>query len=114
MANRVKLNKETVEKLFDTAKLCGLKSNEVADSLYKAVLPEWDRIASISGYPGVNEKTSKALFGLFIEHDRIVNPDYMAGGLWMNNGFSSGAEFAHLADWEVDLSRIEIVHEVAV
>ena len=99
---KVMLNPERVKVLF------GIYNHQadVMIALCKMVYPEWDRIETIGddkmSWPVVNNKTWKAICGLFMEFDQQHHPDVMNGGLWMNKGFSyEPDQETDLADWEV-------------
>lgn len=57
--------------------------------LYKIVFPEWDDIEKIDGWPKVEEELAQYIMRKAMEFDRIHHPNVMAGGAWMNNGFST-------------------------
>jgi len=90
------LTEKIVDDIFENA-------DDQADAwlgLYKFVFPNWDEIKMLDGYPKVNEKTNKFLFMKFIAFDKNHHPDVIAGGLWMNRGFSTRETYT-LPDWEV-------------
>src|SRR4030043_1537040 len=79
---------------------------DVLISLYKLVIPEWDNIRKLTGWPSVNNYTWTYICQLFIEFDKKHHPDVLSGGCWMNSGFSIDN---NLDNWEVlsiDLSKI--------
>ena len=83
--------------------------SEVFLGLYKFVFPEWDNIESINGYPTISNATSQYIFERFIAFDKIFHPDVMAGGLWMNRGFSIDH---NMPDWKVYLDECEVIYKV--
>ena len=90
----IQLSEAQIKQVFDEAK-------EQADYLigiYKLVFPEWDEIDSIDGYPSCNSNTWTHICDLAMEFDKRCHPNVMAGGAWMNQGFSSNNE---LDDWTV-------------
>ena len=76
-------------------------------NLYRFVFPDWDNIKSIAGYPLVSNDTSTYIFERFIAFDKIHHPDVLAGGCWMNKGFSTDSS-GKLDDWKVYLDECEI------
>lgn len=76
---------------------------DVLVALYRLVFPDWDDIERLDGHPAVNDRTWTAICRLFIEFDQAHHPNVLAGGLWLNSGFSSGHK---LGDWEVSLESV--------
>lgn len=62
-------------------------------ALYKLVYPDWDKVIKVLGYPRVSEKTNIYIMEQFIKHHDGL---HMAGGTWLNNGFSVGED---IPDW---------------
>jgi hypothetical protein len=92
--------KKEVDQLFDESDHQG----DVLVGLYRMVIRDWDRVVTVGGYPVINEHTGDYITRRFIAFDQKHHPKVLAGGLWMNNGFST-LDSAHLHDWEVDLYR---------
>ena len=102
-----KLDKEQVEACF--------AATDQADALiglYKLVFPRWDDIAQIDRWPTCNAFTWKAICNLAMALDTKYHPSVMAGGLWLNNGFSS-SDGEHLANWQVDISSCHVAYKEA-
>jgi len=70
-------------------------------AVYKMAFPNWDQITKIEGWPSVGRGISEYLFRKSMEFDRKHHPDVFAGGLWMNNGWSTEEK---LGRWEIDMS----------
>ncbi len=101
---RVKLTKAFIDEVFAVA----TRQDDALVTLYRAVFPEWDQIKEIKGWPACSQKTATYLCGKFMELDRRHHPNALAGGLWMNNGFSSvEGRRKGLPDWVVE--RCEVV-----
>lgn len=84
------LHKEDVDNIFNDEKLNPEHhQSNILMSLYKKVFDDWDRIKKLNGYPKASNELSEYIFKAFIAFDRKYHPDVMAGGIWMNNGFSS-------------------------
>lgn len=65
---------------------------DVVVDLYRLVLPEWDRIKKLDGYPGAGRELTRFICRRFQEFDRAYHPDYLPGGAWINWGFSISDE----------------------
>jgi len=81
------LNQDTIDNLF-AKHADNYHQANVLIELYKLVMPEWDNIRKIHDWPRCNEFTWKYIASKFIEFDKYYHPDCLAGGCWMNNGFS--------------------------
>ena len=77
------LSKATIDTIFEMA-------NEQGDyclSLYSYVIPNWDGVISVKGYPKISPETGEYIFSKAIAYDKEHHPDVIAGGLWLNYGF---------------------------
>lgn len=84
MTKNVILDKELVSELFENATHQG----DVLIGLYRLVYPDWDSIASVDGFPKINDATWKYICLKFQTLDAKFHPDVLPGGAWLNNGFS--------------------------
>ena len=100
---KIKLSKDFIDGLFEKEK----HQADILIAIFKNVIPDWDSIKRIVGWPKVNDFTWKYICSKFMEFDRKNHPDVMCGGLWFNSGFSKKDE---LSDWFVDMSDILIVN----
>jgi len=82
---KVELKLETIDKIFAEAK----HQQDYLMGLYRTVFADFDKIAKLNGYPSISEPTVNYIWEKAIAFDKRVHPDVLAGGLWMNNGFSS-------------------------
>jgi len=80
-----KLNKETVEAIFETS----TTQHQAIEDLYRLLYPDYNRIKQIHGHPKVGAELSKTIWDLFIAFDKKHHPDVMAGGAYLNWGFST-------------------------
>jgi len=78
--------------------------------IWKMVFPDWDRIDHIDRWPTISMKTARYIMERFILFDRAHHPEVIAGGLWMNNGFSSRDD---VEDWFVDTSTCTVHYKEA-
>jgi hypothetical protein len=97
------LSKERIDGLFETAKV---QSNWLLD-MYSIVIPDWDDVETLDGYPKVSENTWLYICDKAVAFDKVVHPSIMPGGLWLNNGFSRGDD---LPDWEVSITGLDIIY----
>ena len=61
---------------------------DVLIALYKLLYRNWDRIASLDGWPKAGIEVHEYIGMRFIRFDKAFHPDVLSGGLWMNNGWS--------------------------
>jgi len=108
---KVQLNYHDVEKLFEEH----THQTDVILGLYKLVFPDFDSIKKFNGFPTINEETNEKLFRLFMEFDRKHHPGVIAGGLWMNHGFSTlDADKYQLNNWEVETKTADPIYKMEV
>ena len=105
----IKLTKKTIDQIFDNE----LKENKpqqhnILIKLYKLALPGYDNIEKIENWPTIGKETSNYLFDKFIQFDKKIHPNVMAGGLWMNNGFSWDN---NMRNWVIDNSKCIIKYK---
>ena len=97
----MKLNELEVDELFRVSE----HQADVLVGLYSMVYPSWDDIAKVQGYPKISDATNKKLFEKFIKFDLKHHPEVMAGGCWMNNGFSGEKD---IAEWHVEPAEVTL------
>jgi hypothetical protein len=56
--------------------------------VYRLVIPDWDEIDKLVGYPEAGTELSHFLCRQCQEFDQKYHPRCMPGGAWMNWGFS--------------------------
>ena len=97
-----------IDKVFET----NTTQSEALVDMYKLVLPEWDLIEKINGFPEAGHKLWKYICRRFIEFDHKHHPNVFNGGIWLNTGFTSNSE---LGDWEIrfDNCTVEYIRESA-
>lgn len=117
---KLKLDKAEVEALFKPCPACSLlpnlhvqtrpaagctcpKQGELLTDIYRLAVPDFDRLEKVTEFPVVTRATGDFLMRLFINRDRRLSPEVMAGGAWMNSGFCSrpAPEIGPLDDFEV-------------
>jgi len=100
------LYKEKIDKIFEDNE----QQQMVIVELYKLVLPDFDNIEKVKGWPQTNKETSEYLFDKFIEFDKKHHPEVvMPGGGWMNQGFGCRYECGKFM--EVDMSEVKIIYK---
>jgi hypothetical protein len=112
METTVSITPEQVDAIFESADVQG----DYVIGLYKLVIPEWDAIQSVDGYPRVNHATGmyirekamawdKADIAASLEADPSYRP-YMAGAQWgLNVGWGENTD---MADWVVDMTSVTL------
>ena len=88
------LNKKQIDKIFEFSR----DQSEACVALYRLAFPELDELKCIKGWPVVGKEAGLYISKKFMEFDRKHHPDVLNGGLWMNKGFSTGAD---LSPWEL-------------
>ena len=74
--------------------------------LYRLVLPDWDNIQKVEGYPEAGRELSIFISKQFMQFDRKYHPECMAGGAWMNTGFSVNG---NLGPWQISLKNCRAI-----
>lgn len=103
--------KDYVKTIFDKAQNQG----DALVGLYRMVLPNWDQIERIHGYPQAGEALWKHICRAFMDFDRVHHPNVMASGIWLNSGFSVNKELGpfeiSMANCSVDLLPSDKEHQ---
>jgi hypothetical protein len=76
-------------------------------ALYKMLIPDWERIDRLEGFPVVGREMWQYIANLFIDFDQRHHPQCFKGGMWVNQGFSSNDE---LGPWEVSMDRCNVIY----
>jgi hypothetical protein len=79
--------------------------NNVMADLYRLVLPDWEQIEKIQGYPEAGRQLSVFISEQFMQFDRQHHPDCMPAGAWLNTGFSCNS---NLDPWQISLKNCRI------
>ena len=74
--------------------------------LYRMILPDWDHIERIDGYPEAGNALWKFICNNFIEFDQKHHPDVFKGGIWLNTGFSANS---NLDPWDINFENCKII-----
>lgn len=93
--------KDCIRGIFDQAQ----DQEQALIGIYRLVLPDWDRIEKIHGYPAAGEDLWQFICREFMQFDKAHHPSVMAGGAWMNTGFSVNKE---LAPWEISFDNCSV------
>ena len=75
--------------------------------IYKLIIPDWERIERLEGYPVVGRGLWQYIANLFIDFDQCNHPQIFNGGLWLNQGFSSSDE---IGPWDINMDNCRIVY----
>ena len=103
----VRITQEAVEAIFEAAQ----SQEDYLVGIYKLVFPNWDQIEKVNGWPSCNEHTWKAICRMAMDWDQ-KHVSSLAGGAWMNNGFSTG-EGKNLPNWAVKTCPVTLKSELA-
>lgn len=99
--NLVPLPKEAIDQVFEEA----THKSGYLIGLYRLVIPEWDAVRKVEGYPAVNNETWKYICRKAMAFDKEHHPQVMASGGWMNKGFSAREM---VPEWQADLSPVTL------
>ena len=80
-----KITKKQIDEIVAAAK----HQQDLVAGVYKLVFPQWDNIKKIGGWPTCSDAMYKHMSRKCQDFDLEHHPDVFAGGLWMNNGFST-------------------------
>lgn len=94
--------KAMLEPLFEESK----HQADVVVGIYRKFIPNYDNVQEVIGHPSCGKKMNLWLFEKFMEFDRKHHPECIAGGAWMNWGFSTNEKLG----WEVDLKTCKLVY----
>ena len=100
----LKTLKEHIRAIFDKYQ----HQEEVLIDLYKMVLPDWDHIKKVNGFPVAGNDLWMFICRCFQNFDRKKHPDVMPAGAWMNIGFSVNHE---LSPWEIGFDNCSVVYK---
>jgi hypothetical protein len=100
----LKTLKEHIKAIFDKYQ----HQEEVLIDLYKMVLPDWDFIKRVDGFPQAGNDLWQFICRCFQEFDSRNHPDVMPAGAWMNSGFSVNRE---LSPWEIGFKKCSVVYK---
>ncbi len=103
ISNKEKLQHK-LQKIFEQAK----HQNSALIGIYKMLIPDWERIDSLEGFPEVGQEMWRYICNLFIDFDQRHHPDVFNGGIWINQGFSSSDE---LGPWEISLDQCNVIYK---
>lgn len=99
-----RLNMDQIDKIFREAQT----QDDYVLGLFKQVIPCWDDVERVAGYPLVSEKTNKYIFKWAMKWDAEHKTGTVQGGAWMNYGFGTDQK-GIVPDWIVDFSAIDVV-----
>ena len=97
----MKTLKEHIKGIFAASESQG----EALTGIYHMVFPDWDRIERINGWPQAGETLWQFICREFMDFDRVHHPNVMAGGAWMNTGFSVNRE---LSPWQISMEACSV------
>lgn len=98
---------ERIDKIFAEAE----HQADYVRGLYREVIPDWDSVEKVHGWPSISERTSRYIYSKATAFDKEHHPGCLPGGAWMNSGFS-GHDVEDLEDWTARLEGVEVVYEI--
>ncbi len=101
IVNPVPLSKEAIDQVFEEA----VHQGDYLTGLYKLAIPQWDAVHKVKGYPAINNETWKYICRKAMAFDKEHHPQVLAGGAWINKGFSAGET---VPEWQADLSSVTL------
>jgi hypothetical protein len=101
------ITKEQVEEIFNNSK----EQGDYIFGMYKLVIPKWDTVENVGGYPKCGKELSLFCIEKAIDWDKkhLDNHKVALGGAWINWGFST-LDNDLLKPWEVDISHLNITY----
>ena len=99
-----KLDVDVIDELFEKAE----HQQDVLVGIYRSIFRDWDVIKKIDGWPSCGKDLWYYVCEKFIQFDKVHHGDVLAGGCWMNYGFSCDKK---LKPWEVDISSAKITYK---
>lgn len=94
MKRTIKLPKAKIDEIF----LSATHENNALVSLYRAVIPDFDKVSKIFGFPTVSRNTAIYIIDKLKELSK--KDGSQTNILWLNKGFNSDEK---MKDWIVDL-----------
>ena len=92
-----------LQEIFETAE----HQERALIALYRMLIPDWDRLERLEGFPVVGQELWQYICQLFIDFDQQHHPQLFNGGLWINTGFSSSRE---LGPWEINFDKCILIY----
>jgi len=100
-------SKETLQhrlqEIFETAE----HQERALIALYRMLIPDWDRLERLEGFPVVGQEMWQYICQLFIDFDQRNHPHVLNGGLWIHAGFSSSGD---LGPWEICFDQCRFIY----
>jgi len=98
---RIALPKTEIDAIFANAQ----NQSYYVMGLYNAAIDNFNQVEFVDFACSVNRVTSDYIWQKAIEFDKQHHPDVVAGGAWMNRGFSIDKD---IGDWVVDVDERKI------
>lgn len=99
-------DKSTLQERIKTIFEKHCHQERVLVDIYRLVLPDWEQIKEVEGYPEAGDELWKFICRLFQDFDRKNHPDVMPGGIWMNTGFSVNRG---LCVWKIGFDNCKVI-----
>ena len=92
-----------LQEIFETAE----HQERALIALYRMLIPDWNRLERLEGFPVVGQEMWQYICQLFIDFDQKHHPRVLNGGLWIHAGFSSSAD---LEPWEISFDQCRFIY----
>ncbi len=92
-----------LQEVFETAE----HQERALIALYRMLIPDWEKIDRLEGFPTVGKEMWCYICQLFIDFDQKHHPQVFKGGLWFNSGFSSSEA---IGPWDISLDQCRIIY----
>ena len=76
--------KQNIDRIFQESP----SQSDALLAIYELFVPEFPNAKKLKGYPSIGDEGWKYICKKFMQLDQKYHPEVMAGGLWMNKGFS--------------------------
>lgn len=96
---------ESLKKHLDDIFTRNNHQSDALEDIYRLVLPDWERIEKVHGYPEAGTGMWEFICKRFQKFDREHHPAVMPGGAWMNAGFSVNRS---IQPWEIRFTNCSV------
>ena len=100
----MKLSKDKVDEIFKAHN----NETDVLLALYDLVIPDWDNVVKVNGFPSAGEEVHRYIGRSFMDFDAEHHSDTFKGVLWLNNGFSVDRK---LKPWEISIEGLDVEYQ---
>lgn len=100
------ISREQIDKVFAKAEEHPEPHQmDALEGIYQLMIPEWDRVRKMRGWPHVGRTLARYCINKFQEFDKKHHPQVIPAGIWINSG--PGVD-EKLGDWEYSMEGVEL------